>query len=391
MAPSTLELQAVVAVDNFRREFGRPPEWLVAAPGRVNLIGEHVDYNGGFVLPMAIDRYCVIAGRDAPGESATIFSAATNERAVVSLSSLSPNTYHGHWSNYIAGVIAGFGDRASHIPGFEAAIHSTVPVGGGLSSSAAIEVATATLLETMTGTTLDPIEKAILCQKAEHEFAGVPCGIMDQFTSTLARADHLMLLDCRSHRVEHIPFVDPNVTVLIMDTNVKHKLSGGEYAARRAQCESAARKLGVLSLRDISPVELDAARATLEPLEFQRAHHVVTEIERTIAAAAAVRAGEWHVVGQLMNASHDSLRDDFKVSCDELDLLVNLTREIGPHGGVYGSRMTGGGFGGSTVSLVQTACVNAVSQALTAAYESNTQISPRTIISRPARGAHAIR
>jgi galactokinase len=275
--------------------------------------------------------------------------------------------------------------------GFDAVVESEVPVGGGLSSSAAIEVATATLIEAMTGKTLDPVEKALVCQKAEHEYAGVPCGIMDQFASVMCRADHLMLLDCRSRQIEHIPFNDPNVTVLIINTNVKHELSGGEYAERRGQCEAAARKLGVASLRDATLELLESRRGELAEVEYRRARHAISEIGRTVEAAAAIKAGKWDEVGGLMYASHDSLRDDYEVSCPELDLLVRLARNIGRSGGIIGSRMTGGGFGGCTVSLVETAKVGAVAEDLAQSYQAKTGIEPSIIISRPARGAHVVK
>lgn len=386
-----LEKQVSSAADSFRRRFDREPRWIAAAPGRVNLIGEHIDYSDGFVLPMAIDRYCVIAAGEAPSERATVFSVATAEETDISLSEPRRHQTPGHWSNYVAGVIAGCLAREMRPRGFQAVIESSVPVGGGLSSSASLEVATATLLEAMTSKTLEPVEKALLCQKAEHEFAGVPCGIMDQFASVLCRADHLMLLDCRSQQVEHIPLADPNVTVLIVNTNVKHELSGGEYAERRGQCESAAGKLGVVSLRDATLRELEANRSKLADVEFRRARHAIGEIERTVAAAAALKAGNWPLVGRLMYASHDSLRDDYEVSCTELDLLVELARELGSTGGVIGSRMTGGGFGGCTVSLVDTAKVDTVAQHLATSYRARTGIEPSILTSRPARGAHAVK
>src|ERR1700704_2818582 len=199
-------------LDRFRQRYGHQPQWIAAAPGRVNLIGEHIDYNDGFVLPMAIDRYCVMAAAADTDEETKIELApmgATGSAGAVS--------NRGHWSNYVAGVIAGCTERKLRPNGFNAIIESDVPVGGGLSSSAAIEVATAPLVEAMTGGTLDPVEKALLCQKAEHEYAGVPCGIMDQFASVMCRSDHLMLLDCRSQHIEHIPLRDPDVTVLIMN------------------------------------------------------------------------------------------------------------------------------------------------------------------------------
>ena len=387
------ELLSKLSADTSRRfetAFGIAPRWVVAAPGRVNLIGEHVDYNDGFVLPMAIDRYTVIAAAEAPGEQATVCSLAADDEAAISLAQPRRHPERGHWSNYVAGVLAGCVERGMRPCGFHAVVGSDVPVGGGLSSSAALEVATATLVETMTGATLEPTAKALLCQRAEHEFAGVPCGIMDQFASVMCRADHVMLLDCRSQQVEQIPLTDPTVTVLIINSNVKHALAGGEYAVRRGQCETAARTLGVASLRDATPELLAAAGDRLALVEHQRARHTVGEIARTRSAADAIRAADWTRVGTLMYESHASLRDDYAVSCRELDLLVELAREIGPMAGVYGSRMTGGGFGGSTVSLVQTAKVREVAQRITDGYRRQTGIEPSVLTSRPAAGAQVI-
>ena len=390
MLPNSLDELVESVSRRFEQRYGRPPRWIVAAPGRVNLIGEHIDYNDGFVLPMAIERYCVITAAENPGGTAAIFSVATNEEVDIALAAPQKHCIPGHWSNYVAGVVAGCLARGMRPGGFHAVIESSVPYGGGLSSSASLEVATATLIEAMTGTTLDLVEKALLCQKAEHEYAGVPCGIMDQFASVMGRADHLMLLDCRSQQIEDIPLVDPGVTVLIINTNVKHELSGGEYAQRRGQCESAARKLGVASLRDATLAQLESRRGELDPVEFRRARHVISEIDRTAQAAAALKVGDWPRVGRLMYASHDSLRDDYEVSCRELDLLVDLARPLWPLGGVIGSRMTGGGFGGCTVSLVETDKVDEVAQFLAALYRAETSIEPTVLTSRPARGAHVI-
>jgi galactokinase len=389
-SPETLQQLAAEAAAKFESKYGRAPRWIAAAPGRVNIIGEHIDYNDGFVLPMALERYTVIAAADAPQEDATVSSVATDDEARIPLAAPRKHVTPGHWSNYVAGAIAGCIERGLRPAGFRAVVESSVPVGGGLSSSAALEVATATLVEAMTGKTLEPVDKALLCQKAEHEFAGVPCGIMDQFASVMGRADHLMLLDCRSRNVEHIPLTDPAITVLIVNTNVKHELSGGEYAERRGQCEAAASKLGVSSLRDARTPQLQARRQHLEPVEFMRARHAISEIGRTAAAAAAVKAGNWPEVGKLMYASHVSLKDDYEVSCAELDLLVDLAREIGPGGGVIGSRMTGGGFGGCTVSLVETGKVGAVAEQLATRYGETTGIEPTVLTSRPGRGAHVI-
>jgi galactokinase len=387
------ELLKQLVADTSRRfeaAYGVPPRWVVAAPGRVNLIGEHIDYNDGFVLPMAIDRYTVIAADDTSGEHAIVRSAATDGEATISLAEPRRHPQRGHWSNYMAGVLAGCQKHELRPSAFRALVGSDVPVGGGLSSSAALEVATATLVETMTGKQLALAEKALLCQWAEHEFAGVPCGIMDQFASVMCRADHLMLLDCRSQAVEHIPFTDPAVTVLIINSNVKHELSGGEYAERRDQCEAAAKSLGAASLRDATLDQLAAGRDRLAAVQIQRARHAVREIARTVDAAAAIRAGDWPAVGSWMYQSHDSLRNDYEVSCPELDLLVEMAREIGPAGGVIGSRMTGGGFGGCTVSLVQTAKIEQVAQHIIENYRQKTGIEPSVLTSRPAAGAHVI-
>jgi galactokinase len=395
MPESMLQKLAARARSGYQKRYGRAPEWIAAAPGRVNLIGEHIDYNDGFVLPMAIDRYCVIAAAGNTGDEATLFSVAADEETKILLAApgvtrASAVSNRGHWSNYVAGVIAGCTERNLRPNGFEAVIESDVPVGGGLSSSASIEVATATLIEAITGAVLDPVEKALLCQKAEHEYAGVPCGIMDQFASVMCRPDHLMLLDCRSQEIEHVPFSDPNITVLIINTNVKHELSGGEYGERRSQCESAARKLGVASLRDATSAQLESRRDELIAAEYRRARHAIGEIVRTVEAAAAIKAGNWPRVGELMYASHDSLRDDYEVSCSELDLLVELARKIGPQGGVIGSRMTGGGFGGCTVSLVETDKVEPIVQLVLQSYREETGIEASVIRSRAARGAHVV-
>jgi galactokinase len=385
----TLDELGQETAQQFTRTYGRPPRWMAAAPGRVNVIGEHTDYNDGFVLPMAIDRYTVIAAAPAADGDGRIQlrSSAGNGAVVLDLSEPVRPGPKGVWSNYPVGVIAGFLDRGAKLGGFDALVHSTVPLGGGLSSSAALEVATATLLEAITGLKLDPVDKALLCQKAEHVYAGMPCGIMDQLISVMGKQDHLLLVDCRSRRPELVPMADPSMALLIVNTNVKHELTGGEYAKRRAQCEQAARALDVASLRDATADMLERADGRLEKVAFCRARHVISEIERTIHAAEGVRASNWATVGQLMYASHDSLRDDYEVSCPELDAIVEIAQEIGPEGGVSGCRMTGGGFGGCAVALVRTDAVAAVSGRIASEYERRTRIKPSLFVSRPAAGA----
>ncbi|MBK7999768.1 MAG: galactokinase [Verrucomicrobia bacterium] len=374
----------------FQERYGHAPLSLVAAPGRVNLIGEHTDYNDGFVFPMGIERYTVIAASPSALRRAQIFSADTNSEVTIDLES-TVTRGQPSWSNYMRGVIAGFQKLKIAIPGFDALVMSSVPMGGGLSSSAALEVSTATLLEAASNHRLDPVQKALLCQKAEQEFAGVPCGIMDQFTSVMAKEGHLLLLDCRSRTTELVPLTNPDLSILIINSNVKHELTGGEYAERRAQCERAAQILSVASLRDASLPMLEADRARMEPLIYHRALHVISEIARTTEAAREMRAGQWSKLGQLMYASHDSLRDDFEVSCAELDLLMDLARKLGERGGVFGSRMTGGGFGGCTVSLVETRSVDAICQHIGAAYREKTGLEATMFVSRPAGGARVLK
>jgi galactokinase len=379
----------------FRAELGRDPRWVVAAPGRVNLIGEHTDYNDGFVFPMAIERYTVIAA-DRPADPKTdarkarVLSTGMGQWASIEVDGeIVPGEVT--WSSYVQGSVAGCLAKGLAPGSFEGIIHSDVPLGGGLSSSAALEVATATLVEAITGTRLDPVEKALLCQKAEHDFARMPCGIMDQFISVMAQPDCLMLLDCRSREPRLVRMADPALAVLIVNSNVKHKLTGGEYAERRSQCEQAARVLGVPALRDATGEMLEAARDRLSEVEFRRARHAITEDERTLAAAEAIERSDWEEVGRLMYGSHESLRDDYEVSCDELDQLVEIARSIGPEGGVIGSRMTGGGFGGCTVSLVRSEAVDAVTGVITEKYSRQTGIAPTVFASRPAAGARIVK
>jgi galactokinase len=380
--------------EDFEQRFGRPPKWIVAAPGRVNLIGEHTDYNDGFVLPMAIEHYVVIAA-DKPNragdnggihlQSTLVDKAETLPLDDCDASSLTP------WTRYVFGVLVGCRERGMDCPSIDALIESTVPLGGGLSSSAALEVATATLVEAVTGTELDGVEKALLCQKAEHEYAGMPCGIMDQYTSAMGHADQLLLLDCRSTKFQMVPLNDPDIAVMIINTNVKHELTGGEYAERRGQCEAAAAKMGVSSLRDATPEMLGQNNEALEPVFYRRARHVIDEIQRTTDAAESITRGDWDRVGELMYASHASLRDDYEVSCKELDLLVELAQRHGRDGSVIGSRMTGGGFGGCTVSLVKKDHLERLAAAIRDDYHRKTGIMPTIYTTRPAEGAQIVR
>jgi galactokinase len=338
------------------------------------------------VLPMAIDRHTILAAAPVGEPRVRLHSLTFDEVAEIPLAGALTRGRPA-WADYVRGVIAGFQATGVTVPGFNAVIGSNVPPGGGLSSSAALEVATATLLEALTGTPLEPGAKARLCQRAEHDFAGVPCGIMDQFAAVFGRAGHCLLLDCRTLTAELVPVQDPNVQVLIINTNVRHELGAGEYAVRRAQCEAGARDLEVASLREATVEQLHAAQDRLDPVVFRRVRHVITEIARTRAAARALRRGDWEALGLLMAASHDSLRDDFSVSCRELDAVVDLARGLGPAQGVIGCRMTGAGFGGCCVALVRAEAAPIVSAEIARGYQEATGLAATLFLTRPAAGA----
>ncbi len=377
----------------FREKFGAEPQTLVAAPGRVNLIGEHTDYNGGFVFPMAIERWTIIAaGPNDGAEKATIYAKATDETADFAISGEILPAEKVEWTSYVQGAIACSLEKGAKVAGFNAVITSNVPLGGGLSSSASLEVAVATLMEELSGVKFGAVEKPLLCQKAEHVFAKMKCGIMDQFISALGEKDCAMLLDCRSCEPKMIPISDPSVSVLITNSNVKHALTGSEYPERRASCEEAARRLGVELLRDVTMETLEASKDKLVDEEngdrlYRRARHVVGEDVRTLKMADALVAGDWATVGAQMYASHDSLRDDYEVSCPEIDVLVEIARKIGPDGGVIGSRITGGGFGGCTISLVKTEKVAEITKIIETEYKKAVGKDATIFATRPAQGA----
>jgi galactokinase len=287
-------------------------------------------------------------------------------------------------------VIDGFHQLGYTIPGFDAYIVSSVPGGAGLSSSAALECATATLLEGLLGVALTKKQKALLCQKAEHNFAHVPCGIMDQFASTFGEENRLVMIDCQTGEPTMVPFENPDLAVIIANTNVHHQLSDGGYAIRRKHTEDGLAILGKASWRDVTMADVEQAWELLGDPVNRRSRHVVGEIARTQEAAAALAANDFARLGILMYASHDSLRDDFEVSCAELDLMVRIAADIGASGGVIGARMTGGGFGGSTVTLCEAAQAESIMATMRQRYESETQIVPEIFCSRPSLGAHLV-
>lgn len=371
----------------YNETFGNDPEIAVCAPGRVNLIGEHTDYNQGFVLPMALPLVTVVVGRQISGNKVSIVSASEaleeSNRVDFDLPTSTTPLLPGkpRWANYVKGVIQHY--RAHPLPGFQAAICSSVPLGGGLSSSASLEVAVYTFLQQLCPDDGDDKAKAMACQKAEHTHAGVPCGIMDQYVSVLGKEAHALLIDCRSLEAEPVPLVDPGLVILITNSNVRHSLTGSEYPTRRKQCEEAAQLLGKSSLRDATREDLEAAKDGMDNVTYRRARHVIEEIRRTSQAAEALRQQNYKEFGRLMVESHNSLRDDYEVSCKELDELVNAAMEVR---GVYGSRMTGGGFGGCTVTLLQADAVEQVKQHIMEKYNG----SPSFYITTPSEGARVL-
>ena len=348
---------------SFSEAFGAPPEMFVAAPGRVNLIGEHTDYNDGFVLPAAIDRRVLMAVSPRNDQHVRLVAAEFGSRTAFTLDRIVPDDTH-RWSNYQRGVAWALREAGYPLKGMNVALTSDVPVGSGLSSSAAVEVAMAYAFQVIGGFDLDGVTRALLCQKAENDFVGMNCGIMDQFIVSLGQRGHALLIDCRSLEYTPVP-IPSGCDVVICDTKKRRGLVDSEYNRRREECERGAAILGVKALRDVSLNELVSRRADMDETTFRRCHHVVSENERTVEAVSTLRTGDLKRFGELMNASHVSLRDDYEVSCAELDAMVSaaLAQE-----GTLGARMTGAGFGGCTVSLVDAAHTEAFVQNVRQSY-----------------------
>ena len=376
-------------LETFRARFGMPAT-LYRAPGRVNLIGEHTDYNDGFVLPAAIQFYCWVAAASRDDNKLAIHSENFNQTMDVSFDFISPKG-KGHWSNYPFGVAWTLRGAGKRLHGANLLIAGDVPLGAGLSSSAAIEVAVGFALLDQSGLVGDLSELARLCQKAENEFAGARVGIMDQFVSCHGRASHALLLDCRS--LEFKPVKLPqDIQLVICNTMVKHEIASGEYNRRRAECEEGLRVLlkvlpEIRALRDVTLAQLETHRALLDPTVYSRCRHVVTENDRTQEAIRALNSENLSVFGGLMRESHRSLRDDYEVSCRELDLLVEIASA---QPGVIGARMTGGGFGGCTISLVESASVNAFQKNVASRYHAQTGLKPEIYVSPAVDGVQRV-
>ncbi|MEU6207724.1 galactokinase [Micromonospora musae] len=374
------------AIAGFRREFGAPPAGQWAAPGRVNLIGEHTDYNDGFVLPFALPLRTVAAADRQEGARWTVWSELSGETIDFGADEVDEPGRVAGWGAYVAGVVWALREAGHDVPGARLAITSDVPLGAGLSSSAALEAAVLTALVDLGGLDLPAERQPRLAQRAENHYVGAPTGIMDQSASIRCRDGHALFLDCRSEGVEHIPFDlrGAGLAMLVVDSHAPHRHADGEYAARRKSCEAGAERLGVPALRDVTVDQLDTALARLDdPETRRRVRHVVTEDQRVLDTVALLRAGRVREIGPLLTASHVSMRDDFEITVPEIDTAV----EAALAAGALGARMTGGGFGGCVLALVEADAADPVADAVTAAYAEQGFRAPDHLTVLPSPGA----
>lgn len=368
----------------FRQRFGVSP-LLFRAPGRVNLIGEHTDYNDGFVLPAAIDLATYVAIAPRPDRQLRVHSVNLDHECVFDLEV--PQRRVGDWSDYVRGVAAELMRSGHRLVGADVLVLTTLPIGSGLSASAALEVAFGFALLSLAGEDARRLELARICQRAESDFVGMRCGVMDQFISCHGIEGCALLLDCRSLEAQPVP-IDPGVRILVCNTMVHHQLSGSAFNERRRECEEAVVRLSAVmknvgSLRDVRSEDLDRHAELLPGDLLRRARHVVAENTRVVEAAAAFAASDFAEVGRLMNASHESLRQDYEVSCPELDLMAELARRAP---GVHGARMTGGGFGGCVVSLVDVAAAEHFAASVGPSYQRATGLDPMIFSCFPGAG-----
>ncbi|HTZ67318.1 MAG TPA: galactokinase [Roseiarcus sp.] len=383
-----MSVQARDLAVEFAYRFGRVPT-VSRAPGRVNVIGEHTDYNDGFVMPAALEFATLTAASRRPDRRLTVYSMIMDETREFDLDS--PPAASGDWSDYVLGVALMLEMSGRRLSGADLIIWSDVPIGAGLSSSAALEVSVAHALLTASGLPFDPIAIAKICQQAENDFVGMRCGVMDQYISCYGVAGHALVIDCRSLASRDVAIAS-NLRLLIANSRVRHQHAGGEYNLRREACEEGVRLLSrylgpIKALRDVTPKQLDAKRRKLPELVYRRCRHIVTENARVLEAARALEAGDFVACGRAMNASHASMRDDFEITCPEVDMLAGLARTVK---GVYGSRMTGGGFGGCTVSLIEVSAVDKASQILIDGYRIAMGLDTEIFVCAPSDGAGLI-
>ena len=372
----------------FREKFGSSAR-MFCAPGRINLIGEHTDYNEGFVMPAAIGFYTWVAAAKRQDRTLKAYSDLYDEKVSLALDELSGPPRR-HWSDFVRGVAASLQEAGYKLAGANLVIHGEVPLGAGLSSSASLEIAIGLAVTRLSEVEPSRLELVRLCQRAEHEYVGTRCGIMDQFVAAFGAAGHALMLDCRSLEYRLLP-VPPDLRLVVCNSMVRHELASGEYNLRRSDCETGVKLLQphlprVSALRDVEMQDLERYKQVLPEQVYRRCRHVITENRRVLKAASALEAMDADQFGQLMYESHASLRDDYEVSCVELDLLVTLASSSP---GVYGARMTGGGFGGCTVNLVRADCASAFQARVAQAYLKETGIAPAVYICEPAQGAAA--
>jgi len=377
----------VIIAETFQQLFGSLPEVVVRAPGRVNLIGEHTDYNDGFVLPAAINRAITYAGRRRADRRVRLYSDDFRASVDFDLDDIQKDS-ESTWSNFLRGVSKFLEADGHRLSGADIAFGGDVPRESGLSSSAAVEVGATAFWNKLLGLGLDPVYVVKVSRRAENEFVGVPCGIMDQFISALGRRDHALFLDCRDLGYRHVP-LRADVKIVVCNSGVKRALAQSEYEVRLKQCREAVTKIAatgraVKSLRDLQISDLQAARSNMDNLLWRRAHHVVSENHRVLEAVRVLESGDLERFGELMNASHASLRDDYEVSCKELDTLVELARR---QPGILGARMTGAGFGGCTVNLVRAGAAEGFAQAVAAGYEKALGLKSETYVCQASDGA----
>jgi galactokinase len=371
----------------YMKHFGQEPTMLFRAPGRVNLIGEHTDYNDGFVLPAAIDRETVVAIGPASDGQITAVAADFGEHRDSFVLSDPIMRSEAEWANYVRGVAKVLLDDGVILVAANMAIAGDVPLGSGLSSSASLEVAVGNALAEFAGHRVEPTQMAKLAQRAENDFVGCACGIMDQLISTRGETGHALLIDCRSLDCTPVPIPD-GVSIIIAHSGVRHAHAGGEYNDRRAQCEAVARHYGVAALRDLSFAQLEAGKANLDDVSYRRARHVVTENDRTEAAAAALKRGNLERLGELMAQSHASMRDDFEITVPAVDALAEIMAV--PLDGQGGARMTGGGFGGCVIAVAPDLKVSAVVKAIADKYRTPDGLPAEVFVCQASAGASQI-
>jgi galactokinase len=382
----TLSLRAA-----FRELYARDDARLFAAPGRVNLIGEHTDYNDGFVFPVAIDRATVVAAGRRTDRHVRIHSRNLNETISFDLDHPGPRC-RGLWIDYVEGIAQALKSRGAELVGADLMLESDVPVGSGLSSSAALEVSVGLALLSVSGAKFEKVELALAGQQAEHTYVGIKCGIMDQLIAVMGQKGYALLIDCRSLDSTLVPLDTSQSAIVVCDSHVKHELASSEYNRRREQCEKGVEILrvalpGITALRDVSEKEFEKNEHLLPDLVKRRCRHVVTENARTLSAVEALRAGNLQEFGRLMVGSHNSLRDDYEVSCVELDSLVNAAMSVE---GVAGARMTGGGFGGCTVNIVSRDSLESFKEVVTSAYRKATGRNVSIYVAEAGDGAREL-